>query len=908
MPNAYAGQDGTWSLGFSQDKPYSTLWTSATLLPALQGTARYVGVAGISGFDNPQYGGNYGRYKDKVFDVKLQLLPESRYFPAIAVGRTDLFGTGLFKSEYITASKQLGEVEATIGYGKNRIDGPFAGTRWTPSSYPDWSLVAEYDANNYQKDFRASDTFARERKSGLKTGLEYRWGWLSLQAAYQQSHSSLNAMVNIPLNQREFVPKIQEPGYFSPAELPVRPSAEEWRANSEHAKALQRALQKQDFTLVSMAYQRGTLTLNLGNSRISEVGRAVGRAVRTALYFAPLETRTIKVTYTELDLPVATYEFFDMAALRDYLAGKMSRVRFNEFVLVRAGGPMDRIERSHDNAALAAGLFDEVNLSVLLSEDGDIVQLRKQDSLLNRFKIAPKLGFYFNDPSGALHYDLSLASNIDRRLGEGLYLNSSVGATVLEDVSDVKQASNSLLPHVRSDVAEYKRGGKVKLFKAVLNQYYKPDTDWYARASAGLYEEMFAGMGGQVLYAPSGRRWAADISVDAVRQRDYKGWFGFRDYQTITSLASLHYRLPYGVTATARVGRFLAKDNGMRLEFKRRFRSGVEIGAWYTRTDGKDITNPGSPSSPYNDKGIFLSIPLDSMLTVDTRSKGGFSISPWTRDVGQMVASPGDLYELIEDDRAQIQVFDGLGNFAEHPAESSRPEVNQPIEQFKPWPNIKLRLEDSVRVFPELTPLAKGTLLAGGAIAMATLGDKKWDSLIRHYQDNPGIKTWNSASKLAPWAAVAGAGMALALGEERLQNTGFISLQSALVAGAGSMLVKQAVGRSRPNQATSQWDSVPSGASRQDSSFPSNHAAVTFAAITPFASEYDAPWLYGVAAAAALGRTAGREHWLSDTAAGGLLGYAVGQWLWTAQRQNSRYQAVFDFGRDKAGVIINTRY
>lgn len=908
MPDAYVGADGTWSMGYSFDKPYSSLWTSVTLLPALQGTARYVGIAGISGFDNPEYGGDYGRYKDKVFDVKLQLLPESDYFPAIAVGRTDLFGTGLFRGEYIAASKQLGDVEATVGYGKNRIDGLFAGARWTPSQHRNWSLLAEYDANNYQEDFRASETFARGRKAGLKTGVEYRWGWLSMQAAYQQSHSSLNAMVNIPLNEREFVPKIYEPGYYAPTELPARPTGEEWRSNPEHAKALQRALQKQNYTLVSMAYRRGTLILNLGNSRISEVGRAVGRAVRTALYFAPLETRTIKVTYTELDLPVATYEFFDMASLRDYLAGKIHRERFNEFVLVRSGGPQDRIEHSHDNASLATGLSEEANLSVLLSEDGDIVQLRKQDSLLNRFKIAPKLGFYFNDPSGALHYDLSMASNIDRRLGEGLYLNTSVGATVLEDVSDVKQSSNSLLPHVRSDVAEYKRGGKVKLFKAVLNQYYKPAPDWYARASVGLYEEMFAGAGGQLLFAPSGLRWVADISMDAVRQRDFKGWFGMRDYQTITSLASLHYRLPYGVTATARAGRFLAKDNGIRLEFKRRFRSNVEIGAWYTRTDGKDITSPGTPSSPYNDKGIFISIPLDSMLTVDSRSKGSFSISPWTRDVGQMVASPGDLYGLIEDDREQVQAFDGLGNFAEHSSESGRPEVDQPIERFTPWPNIKLRLEDSARVFPELPPLAKGGLLAGGAIALASLSDKKWDSLISQRQDNRGFKAWNSFGNAAPWLAVGGAGMALALGDERLQNTSFISLQSALAAGAGSMLLKQAVGRSRPEGDNGHWGRISGSKSRQDSSFPSNHAAITFATLTPFASEYDAPWLYGVATAAALGRTAGRKHWLSDTVAGGLLGHVVGQWLWTAQRHNSRYQTVFDFGRNKAGVTINARY
>jgi hypothetical protein len=123
-------------------------------------------------------------------------------------------------------------------------------------------------------------------------------------------------------------------------------------------------------------------------------------------------------------------------------------------------------------------------------------------------------------------------------------------------------------------------------------------------------------------------RWAADLTVDALEQRGYKGLFDKRDYRTVTALGALHYRLPYDITVTARAGRFLAKDEGVRLEFKRRFRSGVEIGAWYTKTNGKDITNPGTPSDPYNDKGIFLSVPLNIMLLSDTQSTAGFGFRP----------------------------------------------------------------------------------------------------------------------------------------------------------------------------------------------------------------------------------------------------------------------------------------
>jgi len=52
--------------------------------------------------------------------------------------------------------------------------------------------------------------------------------------------------------------------------------------------------------------------------------------------------------------------------------------------------------------------------------------------------------------------------------------------------------------------------------------------------------------------------------------------------------------------------------------------------------------------------------------------------------------------------------------------------------------------------------------------------------------------------------------------------------------------------------------------------------AVAFALARPFAQQYNQPWLYGLAGLSAVGRIQKREHWFSDTVAGGLMGYAIG--------------------------------
>lgn len=966
MPSAVVETDGTFSVGYSYDSPYGQLWVTSSILPFLQVTGRYVSITGIPAFSNsatdPEYGKGYGRYKDKVADGKLRLWAEGDWMPSVAVGATDLFGTELFKGQYIVATKTFGaskNIEASLGYARRRPDGLFAGARWTPAALPRWSMVAEYDATNYSRDYLASATGAAARNKGASLGIEYRWGWLALQAARSRDQFSVNAFVSIPFGEREFIPKIFEPAYFvDDKSPPPRPTKEEWRNDPGYGADLVNALVKQDYKNIRVQQEGNTLALSLTNSRISNLGRAVGRAARTAVAFTPAGTTTIRITYTKLDQPVATYEFFDLPKLNNYLAGKIDRKAFLDVVLLRYPEKSDVIRDNQQawlnefldrpvqvksdtvaslpalvpttdtavtsSAALANtsgeiplpavvkaanAVRNDGNLAVGVGVDGDMVQIKSLDREGNRFKIAPKVGFFFNDPSGAFRYSISAVANYDQRLGDGLYLNGAASLQLLETVSGVKQASNSSLPHVRSDVAEYLKGDRLTLSRILLNKYDNPAERVYTRLSGGLYEDMFRGVGGQVLYLPKDKRWAADLAVDALQQRGFDGILSTRDYKTVTAIGSLHYRLPHDMTVTARAGRFLAKDSGVRVEFKRRFQSGIEVGAWYTHTNGNDITTPGTPSKPYQDRGVFLSLPLNSMLPMDTQANAGFAISPWTRDVGQMVASPGDLYDMIERPRADMNSYDGLGNFAERPDEQNLAAVNPPDRPFvSPWPAMRARLEQSASAMPVVPDWAKATAVIGGVVIASALSDKPVDRFVKKHQNSTSFRNWDKLGKAMPFALVGAAGAAFALGDDRMQNTGLISMQSVAAATGLTLIGKYAIGRARPDEDRGPWTSVGNDRKRSDASFPSGHSAIAFAAVTPFAKEYDAPWLYSVAALGAAGRVAGRKHWVSDTVAGGILGYAMGTWLWNAQRDQSKSGLSINPGPREVSVTWQTKY
>lgn len=640
MPDARVEPEGVWRLGVSANDPYFAGWSSITLLPRVELSGRFTRIDNVPAFAD---GSGYGDHKDKAFDAKWLLRRESAYLPAIALGAQDFTGTRLFRARYVGFTKKFSELDFTVGYGEQRIDGWFGGLRFTPAWNTKLGIVLEHDANRYQADYRADLSGAANRKGGTTLGIEYRFGWLTTQLSSQDGLVSGQVYVSIPLAKREFIPKVDEPAPVraEPATGGVRPDPARASAG---ATELVQSLHEQGFRDVIVSAQDGTLRLSITHPRISLMGRAVGRAARTVLQFDPREIRVLEITYTLFDAPILTYRFSDLDLLKRHLRDEISVYELEKTVEVRYASLEDAQQLRAGALAFDTGAMPPGELAAAPVST-------RHDALYSGFSLMPfNVRVFFNDPSGVVHYDTFSTLNYEKRLAPGVFVNGAARLTLFEDVSDVTQPSNSNLPHVRTDVAEYRReGDRLRLESLLLNRYIQLHERVYTRLSAGYYEEMFGGVGGQVLYLPARGEWAADVSMDWLKQRRPGHSFSFRDYATLTALAAFHYRFPdHGVTTTARVGRFLARDEGVRMEVKRRFRSGVEIGAWYTVTNGDDVTGPGTLEEPYRDKGIFVSIPLNSMLTRDTQERAELALIDFTRDVGQMVESPGDLYRLFE--------------------------------------------------------------------------------------------------------------------------------------------------------------------------------------------------------------------------------------------------------------------
>lgn len=254
--------------------------------------------------------------------------------------------------------------------------------------------------------------------------------------------------------------------------------------------------------------------------------------------------------------------------------------------------------------------------------------------------VYPGLNQSLFDPNQPLGLQLLAGGHATLELFPGFVLDGA-GEVSLFDSFETSRLSNSELPHVRSDFVHYFTQGKNGIVKLAAEYRFRISPSLYAVAKAGYLESMFAGAGGEILWRPENQRWALGFDLYGVQQRDFNRLFGFQNYSVVTGHVSLYYQSPwYDLNFAVRAGRYLAGDNGITFELTRRFDTGVEIGAFMTKTNISALKfGEGS-----FDKGIMIRIPLGWMAAIDTQGMLQMDLRPVQRDGGQRLFGDTTLY------------------------------------------------------------------------------------------------------------------------------------------------------------------------------------------------------------------------------------------------------------------------
>lgn len=160
------------------------------------------------------------------------------------------------------------------------------------------------------------------------------------------------------------------------------------------------------------------------------------------------------------------------------------------------------------------------------------------------------------------------------------------------------------------------------------------------------------------------------------------------------------------------------------------------------------------------------------------------------------------------------------------------------------------------------------------------------DNSVRSYMlDNQTVSKDNVASAFKKvgqpevWALVPAVmvGAGLAFKKPGLTRSGLRAVTSAALAGGITALVKVALGRERPIEASAEpLDFEPFSLSSDDASMPSGHTSSAFGFAASLAEDVHPLWakigLYTLATGTAWSRVYNNKHWTSDVIAGAIVG------------------------------------
>lgn len=882
-PTARMAPAGEASLGLSRTRPYTHLNVNLQPLDWLEVSFRYTDVS--NRLYGPAIAGDQS-YKDKSIDFKLKLTKELDHLPQVAVGVRDVGGTGLFSGEYVVASKRSGNFDWSLGLGwgylgargnlgnplsvfadyfderptvdfgrggkfnlKNWFRGRtslFGGVQYqTP--WDKLIVKLEYDGNNYRHEPKDNN---QKQDWPVNLGMVYRYSpAIDLSLGWERGNT-----VNLGVNFHGRLDRLSMPKLSDPVQVPVRAEAP---AREPDWEAVARALEE----------QTGWRVLELrraGSELIVRFERA------EAVYWQAHLDRIAAVLHRDVPGWVLVFRIQsvdDGLALNEYLVDRQTWVEARTQYL-----PHGRRAEAVTERERVPGFLHPAE-SLLVS--------RSQVPLSGTLGLAYQQSL--GGPDAFVLYQLAASATGVWRPRPDTWLTANVQARLVDNYDRFKYTAPSKLPRVRTNIREYLTTSELTLPLLQLTHVGRLGRDHFYSVYGGLLESMYGGVGAEWLYRPWGSRVALGVDVNAVRQRGFEQDFSLRDYDTTTGHISLYWDTGIqDVLATVRAGKYLAGDVGVTLDLSRRFANGVRIGAYATKTDvSAEEFGEGS-----FDKGIYVDIPLDAFLTRSSGSVAHILWQPLLRDGGARLARAFPLFDLTRPQAGDTLAFGPpaakrRGPFGDVPAGT--------VDTARQASVFDTLGEDLDMLGHTVTGggFWRSLLWMGGISALAASLDEPADRLAKDHGAGKAMRALEDAGNLLPVAALGFSGLTFLTAEDTtLSRASFASLEAGTVGLVSAMGLKYAIGRARPEANKGIGTFTPLSRSNGDSGFPSVHATVAWAALTPYAKAYDAPWLYGLAAVTNLARIGERKHWFSDTVAGALLGYGLGSLFWDSRRQS----------------------
>ncbi len=883
-PTARMSKAGEARFHYSRVAPYERSNVMFQPLDWLEAGFRYTNIL------NRLYGaeslsGNQ-TYKDKSVDFKVRLFGETAYLPELAAGVIDIGGTGLFSSEYLVASKRTGNFDWSLGIGwgnlgaSGNIRNPlsllsksfntratldptaqagnitsgsffrgntalFGGVQYhTPSDK--WVFKLEYDGNNYRNEPQTNN---QPQRTAFNVGAVYRYHpAVDVTLGIERGDTlMLGLTLHTPLNKLD-APKLSN----APA-----PRVSESRRTEEPFWS---------GTAVEIGAVSGWSVKQIG--REGNTLQVVIESAQGAYWDERIE-RITAVLHRDAPAPISAFELIFIE----------QGIPLSERVILREPW----VKKNLQFQAMA----DSFQAAAAVEPRRALPTAPLWENQQPRFGYAmiPTWQQNLGGPDGFLLFSAGFSAPARLKLSESTSITGAVSVGLLDNYDKFKYTAPSEIPRVRTFLRETITSSPVTMPNLQITHIDQWRRNQYYSLYGGYLEPMFAGVGGEWLYRGWHSPFAFGIDINRVQQRNFEQNFGFGNagtqtgYRVTTGHATAYWDTGWKDTQVKlSVGRYLARDIGGTLDVSRRFDNGVSIGAWATKTN-LSAAQFGEGSF---DKGIYLRVPFDVMTTSLSGGTANLVWNPLTRDGGAKLNRGNPLYNLTNSRSRRETGY-------------SAPKTGSGFDDDTPaWATERSLIGDVLGTGMNLGgQVARGETgralwLSGGLVLASALLDRPVANWFSKHQGG-GWDKLGKASSAIPLALAAGTGVLWwGMAGEGASETAWTAIKSGALTLAADAVLTRAVNRSRPDANLGATHFGPLGKGSTNSGFPSTHMGAAFALVTPFAQDYDAPWLYAIAGATAFGRLQERQHFVSDVVAGSLLGYLTGSLLLDQQRNKRK--------------------
>ena len=651
MPSARMNDSGMVALGFSYVPPYRNYGATIQALNRLEFGINYRVYIGIP--DREMGTKGFGDSSDRGANIKFGVLRKSDgfpYFPEIAVGLEDFYGTKRFHACYVVATKEFLDynLETTLGWGKGRIRGFFGGMAWTPfrrTKIPginQLTLLAEWDAIDYKHNVWEHKE-GRDYKSRFNIGLStsfFNMIQLNISTLRGQNLAA-SAALNYNLgSSKGLFPKINTPPIYK-APIDTQPIGY-LRSEKELAQELAFAFSDQGLHIyrIYLAHNnegQQLLWIKMINTLYRDKKNLKHRIENILAALTPSNIHSVTVVVEADGIPSHEY-CFRTVDLKRWREGAIGDFELQTLTPMRSPTP-------HPNCYEGSLLYQRSKRTWTLT-------------------VRPRFLTYFGSASGKFKYSFGLMGSAEGYLFNQFYYQVQAAYNIkssLSDVGDKDFYNPSQMLNVRSDGVKYFQTSSIALEQAYIQRGFYMSKGWYGRVSTGYFEPAYAGVAAEFLYYPVNQNWAIGVEAAGVMKRKYHG-LGFTteirklhgripEYVHFIGnqyFLDLYYRLkPLNLDFKVALGKFLARDVGARFEIGRYFSSGFRFSVWYTLTNAKDMVN----GQRYHDKGIAFAIPFDFFLKKSSRIFIPYALSVWLRDSGARAETGRPLYPSLYSER-----------------------------------------------------------------------------------------------------------------------------------------------------------------------------------------------------------------------------------------------------------------